>query len=120
MTASTISDNVGTQSERLGALSRAQWKSGLAAWLGWLFDGLDMPWKNFITAWLARRIGDRRAIALMCMGYFLAMVGTYVESRDHRTLMVLLPFISIFSGLFALFTMYLPPRQPINPTRTAV
>src|SRR5690349_16050449 len=23
-------------------LSSAQWKSGLAAWLGWLFDGLDM------------------------------------------------------------------------------
>jgi MFS family permease len=67
---------------------------------------------NFIAAWLARRIGDRRAIALMCVGYFLAMAGTYVESRDHRTLMVLLPFISIFSGLFALFTMYLPPLFP--------
>src|SRR5437870_946359 len=23
-------------------LSAQQWKSGLAAWLGWLFDGLDM------------------------------------------------------------------------------
>jgi hypothetical protein len=44
MTASTTSDNAGTQGERLGDLSRAQWKSGLAAWLGWLFDGLDMPW----------------------------------------------------------------------------
>jgi MFS family permease len=27
---------------RLSELSAAQWKSGLAAWLGWLFDGLDM------------------------------------------------------------------------------
>src|SRR5262245_11942790 len=27
---------------RLGELSAAQWKSGVAAWLGWLFDGLDM------------------------------------------------------------------------------
>src|SRR3954451_16219929 len=27
---------------RLGELSSQQWKSGLAAWLGWLFDGLDM------------------------------------------------------------------------------
>jgi len=26
----------------LSQLSAAQWKSGLAAWLGWLFDGLDM------------------------------------------------------------------------------
>src|SRR3982751_1916378 len=23
-------------------LSKAQWRSGVAAWLGWLFDGLDM------------------------------------------------------------------------------
>ncbi len=27
---------------RLRDLSAAQWKSGVAAWLGWLFDGLDM------------------------------------------------------------------------------
>jgi MFS family permease len=31
-----------TDSPRLRDLSAAQWKSGLAAWLGWLFDGLDM------------------------------------------------------------------------------
>ncbi len=29
-------------SQRLRDLSSAQWKSGIAAWLGWLFDGLDM------------------------------------------------------------------------------
>src|SRR5262249_32556127 len=27
---------------RLRDLSAQQWKSGIAAWLGWLFDGLDM------------------------------------------------------------------------------
>jgi len=27
---------------RLGDLSAVQWRSGIAAWLGWLFDGLDM------------------------------------------------------------------------------
>jgi hypothetical protein len=29
--------------DRLSDLSVQQWKSGIAAWLGWLFDGLDMP-----------------------------------------------------------------------------
>jgi MFS family permease len=31
-------------------LSAAQWKSGLAAWLGWLFDGLDMHLYTLIAA----------------------------------------------------------------------
>src|SRR4051812_19785999 len=30
------------QAENLSDLSPEQWKSGIAAWLGWLFDGLDM------------------------------------------------------------------------------
>src|SRR5690349_2714655 len=58
---------------------------------------------NFAAAWLAQRIGYRRAIAILAIGYFLAMAGTYVVPRDHRALMVLLPVISLFSGLFALF-----------------
>ena len=28
--------------KRLADLSPQQWRSGIAAWLGWLFDGLDM------------------------------------------------------------------------------
>ena len=32
----------GREITRLGDLSPQQWKSGIAAWLGWLFDGLDM------------------------------------------------------------------------------
>jgi MFS family permease len=31
-------------------LSAAQWQSGLAAWLGWLFDGLDMHLYTLIAA----------------------------------------------------------------------
>src|SRR5437763_12377866 len=30
------------EATRLRDLSPQQWKSGVAAWLGWLFDGLDM------------------------------------------------------------------------------
>src|SRR5579859_3613240 len=32
----------GRDVERLSDLTPGQWKSGIAAWLGWLFDGLDM------------------------------------------------------------------------------
>ena len=35
---------------RLGDLSASQWKSGIAAWLGWLFDGLDMHLYTLVAA----------------------------------------------------------------------
>src|SRR5689334_10634151 len=31
-------------------LTPAQWKSGIAAWLGWLFDGLDMHLFTMVAA----------------------------------------------------------------------
>src|ERR1700742_4103015 len=34
----------------LRALSPTQWRSGLAAWLGWLFDGLDMHLYTLVAA----------------------------------------------------------------------
>ena len=36
--------------QRLRDLSAAQWKSGVAAWLGWLFDGLDMHLYTLVAA----------------------------------------------------------------------
>ena len=38
----SIDDRGGGEVRRLADLSSEQWKSGIAAWLGWLFDGLDM------------------------------------------------------------------------------
>src|SRR6266545_4958542 len=35
---------------RLRELTPAQWKSGIAAWLGWLFDGLDMHLYTLVAA----------------------------------------------------------------------
>src|SRR3954452_11096255 len=35
---------------RLRDLSGRQWKSGIAAWLGWLFDGLDMHLYTLVAA----------------------------------------------------------------------
>src|SRR5262245_45492419 len=44
-TAAPVSDSPapsGQDVSRLRDLSPPHWKSGVAAWLGWLFDGLDM------------------------------------------------------------------------------
>src|SRR3954462_8714277 len=35
---------------RLSELTPRQWKSGLAAWLGWMFDGLDMHLYTLVAA----------------------------------------------------------------------
>jgi MFS family permease len=68
---------------------------------------------NFGAAALARALGYRRSIALLCLAYFLAMSATYSVPRIHQTLLVLLPVVGACSGLFALFTMYLPPLFPV-------
>ena len=68
---------------------------------------------NFFGAWLAKRLGFRRAISIMCLGFFFAMFGSYCVPRDHISLMYWIPWIGFFSGVFALFTMYLPPLFPI-------
>ena len=36
--------------QTLRDLSPQQWKSGIAAWLGWLFDGLDMHLYTLVAA----------------------------------------------------------------------
>ncbi|MHB1307400.1 MAG: MFS transporter, partial [Limisphaerales bacterium] len=38
------------EARRLSQLSPQQWKSGIAAWLGWLFDGLDMHLYTLVAA----------------------------------------------------------------------
>ena len=71
-----------------------------------------------LKAAIARKFGDRRTIAILCIGYFATMATTYLVARDHVTLVILLGVISVFSGLFALFTMYLPPLFPPSCSRT--
>jgi len=50
MTAPPTSETIDRASPRLHDLSTIQWKSGLAAWLGWLFDGLDMRPYTLVAA----------------------------------------------------------------------
>jgi MFS family permease len=67
---------------------------------------------NFLAAALARLMGYRRSIALICFAYFLVMIFTYSVPRSHATLLFLLPVLGSCQGIFALFTMYLPPLFP--------
>ncbi len=67
---------------------------------------------NFFAACLAKFLGYRRTILLMCLGFFLAFYGTYSVPRHYESLLFWLPIIGFFSGMFGLFTMYMPPLFP--------
>src|SRR6266496_5332495 len=58
-------DSRPTEISRLGELSPAQWKSGIAAWLGWLFDGLDMHLYTLVaTTFVAQLLTSERGITI--------------------------------------------------------
>jgi MFS family permease len=67
---------------------------------------------NFAAAALARWLGYRRAIALLCLAYFLSMFLTYSVPRTHDELWYGYAAIGLCQGVFGLFTMYLPPLFP--------
>jgi MFS family permease len=68
---------------------------------------------NFFAGWLARALGYRRAIALLIIGSFLSTVGCFAVPRGHGELVHFwFPLVGFFSGVFGLFTMYLPPLFP--------
>jgi MFS family permease len=58
---------------KLSSLSAQQWKSGLAAWLGWLFDGLDMHLYTLIaTPFVALLLGVSASHA--SVGYYSSWI----------------------------------------------
>lgn len=67
---------------------------------------------NFFAAWLAQLWGYRRAISLMCFGFFGAMFGCFIVPRGYVSLMGWNAAVGFFSGVLGLFTMYLPPLFP--------
>ncbi len=67
---------------------------------------------NFFAGGLAFKLGYRRAIAILCLLFFVSMSGAYSVPRDHKALMPWLFLIGFSSGIFGLFTMYLPPLFP--------
>ena len=67
---------------------------------------------NFLAGWLASLFSFRRAISLMCLGLFISFMGAYGVPRDYNSFIFWLAWIGVFSGVFGLFTMYLPPLFP--------
>ncbi len=67
---------------------------------------------NFFGGLLARWLGYRRAIALMFAGFVAAFIGAYAVPRTYDSLLPWVCAVGFFSGVFALFTMYLPPLFP--------
>src|SRR5262245_49567053 len=93
----------------------AQWtdpeKSRLAA-IGMTLVMVAAIVGNFGAAAIAGRIGYRVTIVAMCLAYFCAMFFSYRVPRDHNDMWGWLLAIGACQGVFALFTMYLPPLFP--------
>jgi len=69
---------------------------------------------NFAGGWLARRFGNPRAIAVMFAGLGLGIIGAFMVPRGFGPLAWFwCPLVGFFSGVFGLFTMYLPPLFPV-------
>jgi MFS family permease len=86
-------------------------KSRLVSQFVWLVTASSIA-GNFVAALLARALTYRRAIAGLCLGYFVSMLATYIRPLEHAYLWYGLFAIGICQGVFALFTMYLPPLFP--------
>jgi len=69
---------------------------------------------NYFAGWLAKLFGNRRAIATMFWALFASMAGAFIVPRGFGELAWFwVPLVGFFSGVFGLFTMYLPPLFPV-------
>ncbi len=69
---------------------------------------------NFFAAWLAQKLGNPRAILICFIGLGGAMAGAFIVPRGFPELAWFwCPLVGFFSGVFGLFTMYLPPLFPV-------
>jgi MFS family permease len=67
---------------------------------------------NFAASALAKAIGYRRAICCLCVAFGLSILGSFIIPRDHTQLLYWFSMVGFCSGVFGLFTMYLPPLFP--------
>ena len=59
---------------RLRDLSPQQWKSGVAAWLGWLFDGLDMQLYVLVAAPFVAELLGAASAKDPAVGYYSSWI----------------------------------------------
>ena len=107
------------EARSLRDLSATQWKAGIAAWLGWLFDGLDMHLYTLVAvpfvAELLRVSSDAPSVGLTssviqaaflvgwaCGGAFFGVIGDRLGRS--RTLVLTILTYAAFTGLSAFAT----------------
>jgi MFS family permease len=67
---------------------------------------------NFLAGAIARRVGYRWTLAAMFVAYGATMLAAYAAPRGLVSYCAWLAALGVCSGVFAPFTMYLPPLFP--------
>ncbi len=68
---------------------------------------------NFFSGWLARRVGFRNALVIMFLGMAVTLWAAFAVDRSAVSLSRFwMPAVGFWSGVFGLFTMFLPPLFP--------
>ena len=68
---------------------------------------------NFFAGWLARRIGFKAALVIMFFGLAVTLWTAFGVERSAFSLSRFwMPAVGFWSGVFGLFTMFLPPLFP--------
>ena len=103
------------EATRLGEISSQQWKSGMAAWLGWLFDGLDMHLYTLVAAPFVAELLGGSSPTDPAVGYYSSLIqaaflvgwalggGFFGRIGDRigrsRALMLTILTYALFTGL---------------------
>lgn len=68
---------------------------------------------NFFSGWLAKRVGFRNALVIMFLGMAVTLWAAFAVDRSAVSLSRFwMPAVGFWSGVFGLFTMFLPPLFP--------
>jgi MFS family permease len=68
---------------------------------------------NYFAGWLAKLFGYRRAVTGLLAAYGVTMLLTYWRQPEWATLKPAFLLLGVCQGVFALFTMCLPPLFPV-------